>query len=765
MAGPKSSAALARALTLISNHPSVSDVGAPAIHDENGETVVDVSFDVSLPNEWRQCGESPITGVRLKEIVRICFPVEFPLYPPTLSLRPDFNRNLPHMQPWLTDGRPVPCIYDGDPAELFLKEGMAGFLNRFVTWLDKAAMDKLIDPTQGWEPVRRDSLNDSIVADAGFLERFVNRNGGHRFFTFTYIRTRGINGAKQVHGLLSKDVAKLNPNSAAEFFAETDMDGNEQFRFGKALAMLVWPRKRPSGELIVCDTYLPETVDNVEHLKKRAKIYGCANQLGTGLRWLNKCLASCPNAGPFAMTIILVARRPCHLIGSESNVELCPYVMDIRTPQLFSEGETTMVRPAAHRHSISRTRLSQIPRSAATTSPLQWTLVGAGSLGSKIALHLARTGNGPTVIVDKSVMSPHNAARHALVPAPDHFQFSWTRPKAQLLSEAMRGLNQDSTPILQNLVDVLASQNTARKAWSKRSWAIVNSTASLVVREALAGCKSVPSRVIEASLFSGGRVGVITVEGPRRNPNTADLAAEFYALAGEEPELASMVFANDGSLERRAIGQGCGSLTMPMSDGRLSLFAAGMSEYLHAKQRDGLPKRAGEILIGRLSEDGLGVTWRSCRVDPTNVADTMNGEPWSVHIHMRAAEKMVQETERWPNVETGGVLIGRLSQTARVANVVDVLEAPEDSSRSANEFVLGTTGLKPRLKQLIESTDYSLYCVGTWHSHPCPRGPSAMDQAMARIVSDARLTPSIFLIRTPSGFHGFVATNDDGAGE
>ena len=42
-----------------------------------------------------------------------------------------------------------------------------------------------------------------------------------------------------------------------------------------------------------------------------------------------------------------------------------------------------------------------------------------------------------------------------------------------------------------------------------------------------------PARVIETSLFAGGGVGTITVEGPGRNPSTTDLIAEFYAILHE----------------------------------------------------------------------------------------------------------------------------------------------------------------------------------------------------------------------------------------
>ena len=90
--------------------------------------------------------------------------------------------------------------------------------------------------------------------------------------------------------------------------------------------------------------------------------------------------------------------------------------------------------------------------------------------------------------------------------------------------------------------------------------------------------------------------------------------------------------------------------------------------------------------------------------------------------------------------------MGRLSEVSRVAHVVDVIEAPEDSRRASDEFVLGTEGLQRRMREYSETVGWSLYCLGTWHSHLSPGGPSAQDRVTARAVGLARLTPSIFLI-------------------
>ena len=165
---------------------------------------------------------------------------------------------------------------------------------------------------------------------------------------------------------------------------------------------------------------------------------------------------------------------------------------------------------AAHHSAISRELLARMAGLGPAAKAPPWTLVGADSLGSKLALHLAWAGNGPSAIVDKSVMAPHNAARHALVPATGELQIFWTDAKARMLAQAMQGLNQTATPIQTDATRMLISGEDTRHAWSKKSWAVVNATASPVVREAFGANSALPARVVETSLFAGDISSVVS---------------------------------------------------------------------------------------------------------------------------------------------------------------------------------------------------------------------------------------------------------------
>ena len=754
MTNHRFSKAVMRALNIVKSHPAVCRVANPCFDKATKATRVSATFIVNLPNAWRPRGESP-SGIRSREEVRFDFPMDFPLSPPIVLLRRDFNRNLPHVQPTLCSDRPVPCIYDGDLAELFHQEGLVGILNQTAVWLDRAAFGTLIDPEQGWEPMRRDSIESYIVADADKLRGLVNRNGGRKFLQFEYLNSIRDGDPGFVRGLISPSPVKVNPSELPEIFKTKKLDVH--LKCSRSLALIVWPGKYPSGKLIVAESYVPETVINVHDLKKRARLYGCLTELDYGLNWLKRCLSGHQEAGPFTIAIVLMARRPYKLIGTQSPIELCPYVVDVYAPGLFLDGGETTVRPAAHFHTVSRSLLAQLSGSVASEAPLRWTLLGAGSLGSKLAIHLARAGNGPRTVLDKSPLLPHNAARHALIPATGHIQLLGMDTKAGRLCDALQGLKQEATPITKNVVDVLKSKGSVRRVARKGSWAVVNATASLFVREALAATESLTTRVIETSLFAGGMVGIIATEGPSRNPNATDLIAEYYRVAQEDEALAHVAFGRDDGVARHNTGQGCGSLTMTMSDGRLSLFAAGMSEYLATKQRDGLPNTGGELLIGQLSENGLGLEWFVYEVSSFTVVNAKGGGSWRVHIHPHAESKIKKEVMHHPKVETGGIVMGRLSEASRIINVVDVLDAPKDSIRSPAEFVVGTKGLARQMKHYSESAGLSLYCLGTWHSHLSPGGPSTIDRATARAVALSRLCPSVLLIISPEGFEAVLA--------
>jgi hypothetical protein len=754
---PDSAGEIARTCRVIGAHSNVVEVSPARRDTKTGAWSIEVALRLGLPNGWMADGRSP-NGVRVIETVTMWFPAAYPLRAPVIRLRQDFDRSLAHVQPSGPDTRPRPCLFDGNLAELVQQQGIAAILNQLVLWLERAALQQLIDPEQGWEPVRRDELDDFVVADGTALRTLVTRKGGYATFVLEYAAL--IDGGRMLHGEVRTDRLTLNPKTVGDLFKRFRPEPEDRWKFGRSIAIVAWPGQDVSGKPVIADRYRPETVTDIASLKARAADYGCAPGLNSALNWLETCVREWRLDGVVPIAIILCARRPFHLIGSDSPIELCPYVTNVGAPALLPAGDQTPVRPAGHRQAVTPTLLRRLSDDTETAQEeIKWVQLGCGSLGSKIALHLARAGSAPAIVIDRAYLSPHHAARHALVPRKGGMQVSWMGDKATALADAIAGLGQTANAVADDVVSMTRDKIKAKKHLPKRGWAIVNSTASLTAREALG---SIPReiqipRVIETILYSAGTIGVVTVEGPNRNPDTLDLMAETYARVREQDTLRAVMFAESAGLTRQSIGEGCGSLTMPMSDARLSMFAAPMAEAIAGMQKTALPGDGGRILLGAIGEDGTSLTWSSHAVAPSTLVRVEGRGGWQVRISGRAENKIKEEVARWPTVETGGILMGRMSNAAQSFYVTDVLPAPDDSERSASGFWLGVRGARKAISDYAESCGYSLFCLGTWHSHLYPSGPSATDHATAVTVGLARFAPSVLLIHTPGGYAALLA--------
>jgi hypothetical protein len=193
-----------------------------------------------------------------------------------------------------------------------------------------------------------------------------------------------------------------------------------------------------------------------------------------------------------------------------------------------------------------------------------------------------------------------------------------------------------------------------------------------------------------------------------------------------------------------------------MSDARISMFAAPMAETISRMQSASLPE-LGRLLIGAVAVDGIGVAWSDYAVGPGVIVPFEAGDDWRVRLSARAVAKIAREVEEWPGVETGGIVMGRISEAAQTLYIADVLPAPPDSQRASHEFILGTAGARKMISDYAESCGYSLFCLGTWHNHLSVSGASNTDRKTAIAVGLARLAPSVLLIRTPAGFSALLA--------
>jgi hypothetical protein len=647
----------------------------------------------------------------------------------------------------------MPCIADVPLNSLLHQQGFRGILNQTAIWLANAALGTLIDQTQGWEPARRDDLAHSITADGDLLRQKTTRTGGHLILPIEYLVLDLVRGGKGIRGILENQPVSVRPGILDQLVGVRQ---SPIFTRCRSLLLFVWPGKNPDGSPFACGQYRPDDVQTFGELLARGAEYGVQKTLTDQLTWLRQCARGYTLPPELYLGLILAVRRPIHLIGSESNIELICYMAKF-ADLAANNWHDRPVEPAAHNEQLGVSLCRTLSGAKEFTG--SWTLIGAGSLGSKVAMHLTREGMAPRYVVDRGEMRAHNAVRHALSPQPAFLQAMFAGHKASMLCDVIAGFSQESEPLHKDAVGMLRKPSERRRIITKNTTALVNSAASIRVREALAAIPytemSVP--VIETSLYSAGRLGLITVESGDRNPNTADLITEFYRISGGSSQLRDLLFDREAQVSRVGIGDGCASPTMIVSDAKVSAHAAAMAQIVSRELESSSRPDSGDISIGTCGEDEVSLAWSHHRIPPVKVFLARNLHNWTIRLSAAVETAILEDVKRWPDVETGGILMGRISEISRTFYVVDILPAPPDSKRSAGCFTLGVQGVNAALKSYSVRHGWSLYCLGTWHSHLGAASPSSIDKHTANCVALARVAPSLLLIKAPAEYSALVA--------
>jgi len=740
--------AVERAVRTFGKHPECLECSIEAI-DDNGASVA-LTLNVEMPLAWRAIGRSP-NGVKCQETVNVKFGKDYPWSAPRFYLREDFDRSLPHIQPGSRHKPPEPCLIDGSLDEYFFEVGLLALVEQLREWLCRAAKGALINASQGWEPILRNSLFADLVADPGFLRSLVKRGGGVAVLRTDFFRigptgsTLGSDAHVIAH-ILKEQVA-LNLSVRPPLFA-TDWTDHKCLR-GTSIAIVVWPGKQANGSPIVADQYFPETIESMKDLRQRARELECLASLDDTLTRLDTICGKGVFDDPLPIAVFLCVRRPYPLINSDSTIELLPYVFDLaltknRSPLL--KQPNLPVIPATQLDSISPALL-QAASGAEPIAPV--VVLGCGSVGSKLALHLARSGTLISSVVDNAWLRPHNLARHGLA---QHAHAG----KANALSKALKTLGQETNPIQENVLSILSDDTKRHRLLKPNPGFVIDTTASLRVRSRISGLVRTPGdpRYMSVALFGEGRGAYAMIEGKGGLPSIDDITSAYYARIASNTALREAATATDGELRHVATGQGCGTLTMRMTDTRVSLLAAGATEQcLKVIQSD---SPLGYLAVGVCGEDARRTEWVIDEVHAPVVVNIPGHDGWKFHLAPEVLEKIRGEIANYATVETGGTLLGRANERLKSITVVDVIEAPPDSKRSAGGFVLGTTGAKASIDAYHENSGRTLYDVGTWHSHLSDQPPSPRDLATAKELAGERPPPFALLIVTPNELFGVM---------
>ncbi|WP_022954809.1 ThiF family adenylyltransferase [Leucothrix mucor] len=701
------------AIEQIRHYPAVNCVKEVSI--EMNVILIKTDWAVKLPNAFLKQKVSN-TGVREIENVYWKIPLDYPLRAPSPRLRADFPINLPHINPHTQGELVFPCVYEASLEDLLHSIGLTALLDATTQWLNNAAADELHCPVQGWEHMRRDDINGLIYTDTHSIRNELDNNPSSvKFYNYRYCRVNSSNDWL-LGTLLNPSLGSLNSSIKKKHLGVLS---NTKIRNAPSVLF-------QTADESVFDEYHPETVHDFLSLRTFAKDIDLQLAFDARLKHIlslasPEAMGKQNKAAIEEFLVVFAIRRPFHLIGIESPWELLAYRVFFDQKNKGMISNNTVVRPAQLTDQCSP-RLLQAVSGKKVEVPVRLALLGCGSLGSKIGLHLAKTGGYQFELVDNDYFSSHNNARHGLI-VPNFS--SLCTSKAELLSREMTNLNVFSKSIDE---DIRAMNEKEGFSLNKKTEYTLDTTASLSVRYCLSHhCNTLPGRLIQSTLYGKSTVGIVAIEGENRSVRCDDIAAFTNTLCIDHPQIKQAMYGGNGP-ELNHFGEGCGSVTTIMNDTDISLMSAAAASRINTEIQQGKTRTDGALHVGVINPSSLEMNWMTYIFSPTLTIARTSRYEWDVRVIGTIVRRIEELSNRDPTIENGGVIGGQVCHLSKTIYVNYLLDAPKGSVHSQSFFALNTDGLPEEFERIHGLTNGQITFLGTWHSHTNATPPSAVDR-------------------------------------
>lgn len=717
----------------IGNYPAVKCV--KNVSAGQYAVIVETEWAVNLPNKFRKQGISG-TGVREIETVYWRLPLDYPKSPPSPRLRTDFPTNLPHINPHTAGDLVYPCISEVPLVDLLHSMGLTALFDAVRQWLNNAAADELQCPVQGWEHVRRDNTKGLIHADTHSIRADLDTSTDVvKFYNYRYYRV-GSSDDLLMGELITPS---LGASNSALKKKSLGIDSYTSIRNAPGVLF-----RTENGK--VFDEYWPETVHDFRSLRGFAKDLGLQHAFDARLKHIlsvssPQSMQRQDKAPVEEFMVAFAVKRPFNLIGTESPWELLAYRVYFSQKHEEKIPENSVVLPT---QLIERTcpQLLQAVSGDKVEEPVNIGLLGCGSLGSKIALHLAKTGCYKFELVDNDYFGSHNNARHGLI-VPDFSSLCFS--KSQLLHRQLSSLNVESTPIDKDIRSMGAKEGFSL---SKRTDYVLDTTASLPVRYYLSHhCESLRGRLAQSSLYGKSTMGVVALEGDARSVRVDDIAAFVNTLCiGSEP-IRKAMYGGEGP-QLNHFGEGCGSVTTIMNDMDISLMSAALSSRINGHIKNSSDTPEGILHVGTIDQLSLDMSWKTYSFPPTLIIPGNSDFDWNVRVLGSVVKNIEELSNDAPMLENGGVIAGQVCQLSKTIYVNYLLDAPKGSVRTRDRFVLNVEGLAEEFERIHDRTNGQITFLGTWHSHTSATPPSKIDKSSLKKLQVNYDLPIVMLTYT-----------------
>lgn len=642
--------------------------------------VVRLELTLELPTRY----DETTALVRPKEPVYVEFYSDYPDRVPCAYIgRNDFEfDHTPHIYCVKDSLRPI-CLFRGNGDEWFANMEIEDFVKHLRSWYEDLASGVNIEDGGEFEPLRLEGYTATMTYDYEQLSEEIDKEDGQNkdipFVVYRQSEQQMVRVTKDNSWLLN--ILGVKKKSVIE-------------------GAVCWDHSKRS-----CDTYdviLPRTYSELKDYANRHGVEIDAT--------VNGILDKMDNDSS-SFVLVLAIRRSKKLIGVNSFYQFVNFevICDTDTEGKKVVAQTSVVKFHNHVSPLTRKKAHEISNLDTEIDP-SLIVAGCGALGSKIAMHLVRSGITNILFCDPDLLSEHNLCRHVLLDnsvyknkasemkSVANLTFFHETPQADADSRGIETILKDKELLSKRKPDYL-----------------LDFTASKIVHNQLVKIENRPL-AISAAVYDNGNFGLLLCEGDGCGVRLDDLMIAVFAQYKADTFVSNYLMREKGLAHEPTsllnVGLGCNSETFILADDVISLYAASMSITIK------------DIFAGNHVNGGCWMYMRDeyggLKIHKIEVPQfyCYDVDTWKVRICDKVVEDIVEQTETAGIDETGGYLIGQCNLKTKTFHVIDTIGAPEDTIHRGDYLVLGKAGVRKKLSQIERKSGATFGYVGEWHSHP-----------------------------------------------
>ena len=628
--------------------------------------------------------------------------------PAVYSERIDFPRALSHLNPVSEDSPAYLCISRNSTQEIYDRGGITAIIERVSQWLTDAAYGRL--DKDGWEP---------------------------RIVGYTAIDTQlSIAAIQELAAPVPKPVVK--PGS---FVVVRHMDNFEDARANRMYAKIVKSSEanhesfeglaKSYCELVIAghqnrsSNYFNKIVQSTDELLGFCEAHGIKAEVNQLLVTHRTNLMKRDSDIDLRFMLVAVHRDiplRTSILGQSDNddarkVEVIGFLLNYgKKNNKVTLDHIWQLNLFANPSPTLSAELSGVSLPSKSVA-----FVGAGAVGSLMALNHVKAGLKRATVIDHDHLMPHNIARHVLPP------FNIGINKAIALKYFLQAypdvkVKAKDSPLEIDHINTLSSNDYSY---------FMDSTSNPSVRKALSFTDSrIP--VVNISIADGGRMGLFVSEDKDRRCRINDLFYYLYSMSHEFSEIRHWL-RNNAYQEEIALGMGCSTATSRLPQAAIE----GLTSGFFAATKDTNNNSLARIRAIVLNDEGLPVKTISEDVTPPSQHKILdeNGidTRWSCRIFDSVTELLGSSMTEQSPFECGGFLYGKLDPSNKTITIVRAINVTPISASRTN-CTLPPASNSEEHREYIRKTVGSLQLLGTWHSHPTSSStPSETDKATIKV--------------------------------